>query len=115
MIESDSDRRSLPIGKRGQLASVVATAVDTVAGARRTGGTGVEAATQYAGGRALGVQLGDDQVVVHLVAERLPLDGVVEDVRSAVVGALQARGDTRSVVVAIDDLDLDTSPEARRR
>ena len=41
-------------GRRGRLALAVAAAVDSVGGVRRTGGPGVEVATQYPGGRALG-------------------------------------------------------------
>lgn len=114
MSESDPTRPSVPIGRRGQVAAAVAAAVDTVAGARRTGGDGVEAATQYAGGRALGVQLEDKAVVVHLVAERLPLEVVAEEVRSAAVGALRAAGDHRGVVVAVDNVDVDRLPRGWR-
>ena len=68
-------------GRRGRLALAVAAAVDTVGGVRRTGGPGVEVATQYPGGRVLGVRLGTDEVTVHIVAERLPLDAVADAVR----------------------------------
>jgi hypothetical protein len=113
MNEPDPIRPGVLIGRRGQLATAVAAAVDAVAGARRTGGDGVEVATQYPGGRALGVQLQDRAVVVHVVAERLPLEVMVEEVRAAAVGALRAAGDHRAVVVAVDDLDLDRLPGGR--
>ena len=98
-IESDGDEQAIPgrvtdtprrpqpprparapvdPGRRGRLALAVAAAVDTVVGVRRTGGPGVEVATQYPGGRVVGVRLGPDEVTVHIIAERLPLDTVAD-------------------------------------
>jgi hypothetical protein len=99
-------------GRRGRLALAVAAAVDTVAGVRRTGGQGVEVATQYPGGRALGVRLGADGVTVHVIAERLPLDVLAESVRLAARSALAALGDSRAVAVSVDDLDVASLPGA---
>ena len=93
-------------GRRGRLALAVAAAVDTVGGVRRTGGPGVEVATQYPGGRVLGVRLGADEVTVHIIAERLPLDAVAEAVRLAARSALASLGDGRAVAVSVDDLDV---------
>jgi hypothetical protein len=92
------------------LALAVAVAVDSVGGARRTGGQGIEVSTQYPGGRILGVRLGTDEVTVHIIAERLPLDAVAEAVRSAVRSALSGLGDSRTVAVAIEDLDVLSLP-----
>jgi hypothetical protein len=97
-------------GRRGRLALAVAAAVDSVGGVRRTGGPGVEVATQYPGGRALGVRLGTDEVTVHIVAERLPLDAVADAVRLAALSALAGLGDSRAVAVSVDDLDVASLP-----
>ena len=97
-------------GRRGRLALAVAAEVDTVGGVRRTGGPGVEVATQYPGGRVLGVRLGADEVTVHIIAERLPLDMLAEAVRFAARSALAAHGDRRAVVVRVDDLDVMSLP-----
>ena len=97
-------------GRRGRLALAVAAAVDSVGGARRTGGQGIEVSTQYPGGRVLGVRLGADEVSVHIVAERLPLDAVAEAVRFATRLALSSLGDSRAVAVAIEDLDVLSLP-----
>jgi hypothetical protein len=97
-------------GRRGRLALAVAAAVDTVVGVRRTGGPGVEVATQYPGGRVIGVRLGPDQVAVHIVATRLPLETVADAVHAAVGATLAGLGDRRAVVVNIDDLDVSSMP-----
>ena len=97
-------------GRRGRLALAVAAAVDTVGGVRRTGGPGVEVATQYPGGRVLGVRLGADEVTVHIIAERLPLDAVADAVRLAARSALAGLGDSRAVAVSVDDLDVASLP-----
>ena len=51
-----------------------------------------------------------DEVTVHIVAERLPLDAVAEAVRFATRLALSSLGDSRAVAVAIDDLDVASLP-----
>ena len=102
-------------GRRGRLALAVAAAVDTVVGVRRTGGPGVEVATQYPGGRVVGVRLGADQVTVHLIAERFPLESVADAVHAAVGAALADLGDRRAVAVTIDDLDVSSMPGGQFR
>jgi hypothetical protein len=97
-------------GRRGRLALAVATAVDSVGGVRRTGGQGTEVSTQYPGGRVLGVRLATHVVTVHIVAERLPLAAVAEAVRFAARSALVSLGDSRTVAVAIEDLDVPSLP-----
>ncbi len=102
-------------GRRGRLALAVAAAVDTVVGVRRTGGPGVEVATQYPGGRVVGVRLGPDEVTVHVIAERLPLETVADAVHAAVGATLAGLGDRRAVAVSIDDLDVSSMPGGQAR
>ncbi len=102
-------------GGRGRLALAVAAAVDTVVGVRRTGGPGVEVATQYPGGRVVGVRLSPDEVAVHIIAERLPLDTVADAVHAAVGATLAGLGDRRAVAVTIDDLDVSSMPGGQLR
>jgi hypothetical protein len=93
-------------GPRGTVAEAVATEVDTVVGARRSKGTGVEVATQYRGGRTVGVRLGSDRVDVHIVAERPEVARLAGEVHTAARRALDGLGDRRSVAVFVDDLDV---------
>lgn len=102
-------------GRRGRLALAVAAAVDTVVGVRRTGGQGVEVATQYPGGQVLGVRLGPDEVTVHIIAERFPLETVADAVHAAVGATLAGLGDRRAVAVSIDDLDVASMPGGQLR
>jgi hypothetical protein len=97
------------IGKRGELAQAVAAAVDAVAGVRRSAGSRIEAATQYRGGKVVGVALGDDVVTVHIVAEQLPLLPLVARVQAAVSLAVAAEAVSR-VDVMIEDLDVSSLP-----
>ncbi len=114
MTDSDPGPQPSPTGRRGQLAGGIAEAVDAVVGARRSGGSGVEIATQFAGGRVLGVRLAADEVAVHIVAEQLPLHDLVERVRSAATRALGAVGDPRTVAVVVDDVDVASLPGRRQ-
>ena len=84
----------------------VAAAVDTVAGVRRSKGTGIEVATQYRGGKTLGVRLSDDSVEVHVVAERPEVARLAQMVHEAARRALDGIGDRRPVAVVVDDLDV---------
>jgi hypothetical protein len=99
-----------PVSVRGRLAWTVAAAVDQVSGVRRSGGPGVEVATQYRGGRVLGVGLGETDITVHVVAERLPLEPLIRAVRDATLNALRAASDGRGVTVIVDDLDVQRLP-----
>lgn len=101
------------IGRRGQLALAVAAAVDTVEGARRSDEPN-SGSTQYAGGTVAGIHLGEGEICVHIVAESLPLDPLVEIVRLAAVAASRAAGDERPVRVAVDDLDVAKLPGGTR-
>lgn len=93
-------------GPRGRLALTVAAAVDTVDGARRSGDGGVEVATQYRGGRVVGVRLGDAQIEVHVVAEHPDVAVVAGKIQVAARRALDLVGDRRKVMVFVDDLDV---------
>src|ERR1700678_2599928 len=94
-------------GRRGRVASAVAEAVDGVDGVRRSAGPGVEVATPYPGGRAVGVKLTDDDVTVHVEVLDVRLAVVVDAVHVAVRQALDRIGDPRAVSVIVADLDLD--------
>jgi hypothetical protein len=97
------------------VALAVAAAVDTVVGVRHTGGPGVEAATHYPGGRVIGVRLGGDQIVVHIIAQRLPLDTVADAVHAAGAATLAGLGERRAVAVRMDDLDVSSMPDGPLR
>jgi hypothetical protein len=85
----------------------VAEAVKAVPGvARLSPGTQVEVATQYAGGKVIGVGLSAEVVFVHVVVDLLPVAPVAEAVRSAAATALASLGDRRRVEVVVEDLDL---------
>jgi hypothetical protein len=84
--------------------------VDAVPGARRTVGAGVAVATQYPGGRVVGIRLKADEVAVHISVQRFPLAAVADDVRSAARSALAIFGDLRPVTVIVDDLDVTSLP-----
>jgi len=99
---------------RAALAATVATALTRVPGvARLSPGTGVEVATQYAGGKVVGVGVRDDAVVAHLVINRLPLGQVAMAARAAAEAALADLGVARRLDLVIDDVDLDHLPPTR--
>jgi hypothetical protein len=101
-------------GSRHAVAMAVATAVDGVNGARRTVGAGIEVATQYGGGRVVGVRLRDDRIETHIVVEGQNVIGVVDNVHVSVRHALDGLGDRRSVAVVVDDVDLGAPPVGGR-
>ncbi len=101
---------AFPDSARARLARSLATAVDAVAGVRRCGGSGIEVSTQYRGGRIIGVRLADHEVTVQVVAERLPLEPLADQVRAAARAVLHASDDDRPVQVVVDDLDLTSLP-----
>ena len=91
--------------RREDLARSIADAATQVSGvAGLTGGPGVEVATLFAGGKVVGLRLGDDQVEVHLIADRVPLPPVAQEAAAAVRRVLAAFGDRRSVQVVVDDV-----------
>jgi hypothetical protein len=96
---------------RAVLAAAVATALAQVPGvARLSPGTGVEVATQFAGGKVVGVAVRDDAVVAHLVVDRVPVDQVAQAARAAAEAALADLGVARRLDLVIDDVDLDHLP-----
>jgi len=96
---------------RAVFAAAVATALARVPGvARLSPGTGVEVATQFAGGKVVGVGVRDDAVVAYLVVDRLPVDRVARAARVAGEAALADLGVARRLDLVIDDVDLDQLP-----
>jgi hypothetical protein len=96
---------------RAVLAAAVATALARTPGvARLSPGAGVEVATQFAGGKVLGVRVRDDAVVAHLVIDRLPVDQVATAARAAAEAALADLGVACRLDLVIDDVDLDRLP-----
>jgi hypothetical protein len=102
---------SKPASRRRDLALAVAAAVDSIPGVRRTAGSSAaEVSTLYPGGRVDGVSLDEDLVMVCVVLSRLPIPPVLEEIVAAASAALKAYGDSRSVEVVVDDLDIDQLP-----
>lgn len=96
---------------RAVLAAAVATALARVPGvARLSPGTGVEVATQFAGGKVVGVAVRDDAVVAYLVVDRVPVDQVAQAARAAAEAALADLGVARRLDLVIDDVELDHLP-----
>jgi hypothetical protein len=93
------------ISETGALAASIADAVRTVPGVRRLDrGGAIEAATQYPGGKVVGVRL-DETVQIHIAADRVPLPPVAAGVARAARSVLAAVGDDRPVEVFIDDIE----------
>jgi hypothetical protein len=96
---------------RVALAAAVARALARTPGvARLSPGAGVEVATQFAGGKVVGVRVRDDAVVAHLVIDRLPVDLVATAARAAAEAALTDLGVACRLDLVIDDVDLDRLP-----
>jgi hypothetical protein len=85
----------------------LADAVERVPGVGLRGPSGIEIATQFAGGRVVGIQMTAEAVSVHIVSSRVPLGPVVDEVRAAARRVLTAAGDHRPVAVTVEDVDLD--------
>lgn len=87
------------------LAISIADAVSAVPGVRRlSGGDAIEAATQYPGGKVVGVRLGET-VQIHLVANLVPLPPVAAHAARTARSVLAKAGDDRPVEVFIDDIE----------
>jgi hypothetical protein len=96
---------------RAVLAAAVASALTRVPGvARLSPGTGVEVATQFAGGKVVGVGVRGDAIVAYLVVDRLPVDQVARAARAAGEATLADLGVARRLDLVIDDVDLDHLP-----
>lgn len=98
---------------RTQVAETVAAAARAVAGVAdlSPGPELPPVSTLAPGGAIVGVRLGEDRVHVHVVADRVPLPPLLEDVRRQVTEALRALGDERGVFVRIEDIVLDDGPD----
>jgi hypothetical protein len=95
------------------VASAVAAAVDSVAGAERSPGhSSVEVATLHAGGRVIGIGLQDEVVLICVALSRLPVPVVANEIAAAAAAALRKLGDQRRVQVEIDDIDVDRFPSS---
>jgi hypothetical protein len=97
---------------RGTIARAVAVAVAGLA--RLTPGSGVEAATHFAGGKILGVVVADDRIEVHVAVRELPVAQAAERVREAARRALGALRAQRPIDVLVEDLDIDSLPSFLR-
>lgn len=99
----------------GVLARAVAGASTLVRGVSRlVGGTGVEAATYYPGGKVVGVVLAPDVVRVHCVVGRLPLVPVADTLLKMVGAVLTEAGDARPVQVVVEDVEASALASAFR-
>ena len=88
-----------------RLAAAISDAVAAVPGVvRLVPGDPVEAATYFAGGKIVGVRLGDP-VEVHVVVDRLPIVPIAEKVRAAARGVLEHNGEHCPVEVVVDDFE----------
>jgi hypothetical protein len=93
------------------LVRAVAACVSSLPGvACLTGGPGVEAATYYRGGKVVGVVVRDGRMSVHLVANALPIQKVVADVREAITGFLRDQDHGFAVEIVVEDLEVDQLP-----
>lgn len=72
---------------------------------RLSPGSGVEVATQFAGGKVTGIRLGDP-VEVHVEVGPVPIAPVAERIRDAVRDVLDRFGRNSSVEVVVEDVDL---------
>ena len=98
---------------RGSIARAIAAGVANVPGvARLDPGTGVEVATQYAGGKVPGVAVRPDRIVVRVVLDRLPVAPVADHAHMVAQTVLRAVGWSRPVELVVADVDLDHLPEA---
>ena len=102
--------------RREDVARAVADAVTAVPGvAGLSPGSGVEVSTQFAGGKVVGVRLTGDEVEIHIVADQVPLGRVGDEAAAAARRVLTANGDTRPVIVVIDDVAAEALDRRARR
>lgn len=94
---------------RVELARALHDEIGRVPGVSRLGGgNGVEASTQYAGGKVVGVSVAGTRIEAQVVACELPVTAVAERVHRAAGLVLLAAGDHRPVRVVITDVDIDS-------
>lgn len=97
-----------PRVSRSTLAKAVAEAVIAVPGVvEMSPGGKVEVATQFAGGKVVGVRLSPAAVTVHMVVDQAPVPMVAAACGEAAHRVLLALGDHRRVDVVVDDIVLD--------
>ncbi len=91
--------------RREDVARAVAEAACAVPGVAGLSSVGdVEISTQFAGGKVLGVRLRSDSAEVHIIAERVPLPPIADEVVRAVAAVLTAAGEPRPVTVVVADV-----------
>lgn len=100
---------------RAALAKAIAETVGAVPGvARLSPGGVVEVATQFAGGKVVGVLLTPTTVRVHVVVDRVPVPVVAAAAGEAVRAVLVGLADPRAVDVVVDDIELSAVEPAGR-
>lgn len=83
----------------------VADAVTAVPGvAALHPGFGVEVATQFSGGKVVGVSLTGESVQVYITVDAMPLPAVADAAARAAAAVLEAVGDNRPVDVVVADV-----------
>jgi hypothetical protein len=105
----------LPPGRRGELATAVAVAVDAVPGVDRS--RSLTHSTIYPGGRVDGVRLEKDAVDVYVTMNQSaygqPLTALGDQIRQLVDAVLRSLGDSRVSNVIIEDVLPGTPVESR--
>jgi hypothetical protein len=96
--------------RREDLARSIADAVTEVPGvaALTSADSSVEVATLFAGGKVVGLRLGEDTIEIHIVVNRVPVQPVANEAVAAARRVLSAIGDDRPVRVVVADIALDT-------
>ena len=104
------ERLERPLDKAA-VARAIATGVGSVPGvARLWSGLGVETATYYRGGKAVGVVVRPDRVAVHVVVDQLPIAPVASSVHEVAQTVVQAAGWSIPVEVVVADVEVDRLP-----
>ena len=91
--------------RREDVARSVAEAVQAVPGvAGLHPGFDVAVATQYSGGKVVGLSLSGEAVDVYITADRIPFKDVADQAAAAAARVLAASGDGRPVNVVVADV-----------
>lgn len=98
-----------PVLRREDLARSIADAVTAVPGVAglTSADSRVEVATLFAGGKVVGLRLGDDTVEIHILVDRPPVQQVANEAVAAARRVLAAVGDERAVRVVVADVVVD--------
>ena len=95
----------IAVVRREDVARSVADAVEAVPGvAGLHPGFAVEVATQFSGGKVVGVSLSGEAVDVYITADRFPFKDVAGEAATAAARVLAASGDHRPVNVVVADV-----------